>query len=192
MRTIIERLDAIRATAIVNGVPVRRKDGRLYTLLADCLTLCEEVLRDNLEPELREAVRVTVDARNPEIWGSGRTQSNNGKGRRFAMANADAFLLVSRYVLTDLDNRNSHYRYALTLREAANRQIKGSDLAYWLSNNGGVNALYIPGGKRAETRNTKHLYLNQAVRFPATGTFTLILEHDGKGYFNVMNISKGE
>lgn len=175
--TLAARLDAVRATALSDGIPVRRKDGRLYGLLADCLALCEDVIRNGEETELRELVRVSVDLRG---------QGNSGKGRRYAETGSDAFILVARYVLSGVDGRNSFYRYAGTLRTAFKRGIASSALAEWLQANGGVNALYIPGGNRAATRQTKTLHLNRRITFPREGVFTLTLRHDGKGFFDVV------
>ena len=185
--TLQDRLDQAREHAINGGVPIRRKDGKLYQLLAECLGICEEVIAARQEAALREMVRVSVDARNPDIWGKGRAESNNGKGRRYAEAGSDAFILVARYVLTDVDGRNSHYRYATTLREAHKRQIAAANLVTWLGENGGVNALYRPTTMKGDANQTRQLYLNQRITFPRKGEFTLTLRHDGKGFFDVVS-----
>jgi hypothetical protein len=182
------RLDAARARAFNGGVPVRRKDGKLYQLLAECLLICEEVISAGQETELREMVRVSVDVKRPETWatGLGRQASNNGRGRRYAESRSDAFILVARYVLTGVDGRNSFYRYATTLREAHKRQIAGADLVKWLGHNGGVNALYRPATIKGESYMTRQLQLNQRIAFPRDQAFTLTLRHDGKGFFDVI------
>ncbi len=185
--TLQSRLDLAKAHAFNGGIPIRRKDGKLYQLLAECLGICEEVIRDRREAELREMVRVSVDARNPEIWGNGRAKSNNGKGRRFAYHDSDAFILVARYVLAGVDGRNSHYRYAVTLREAHKRQIASADLVAWLGENGGANALYGPATFKSDVQSKKTLHLNQTISFPREGEFTLTLRHDGKGFFDVVS-----
>jgi hypothetical protein len=136
-----DKLEQARQSAIEIGVPARRKDADLYRLLSACLSLCEEVKRDRLEDELREAVRVSVDERNPEIWGTGRSASNNGRGRRYVEVQSDAYILVTRYVLEQHDTRNSIYRYAAALREAGRRQIASADLPSWLVDHGGIVAL---------------------------------------------------
>jgi hypothetical protein len=184
--TLQSRLDAARENAFNGGVPIRRKDGKLYQLLAECLGICEEVKARGQEAELREMVRVSVDARNPEIWGNGRAASNNGRGRRFAYSDSDAFILVARYVLAGVDGRNSHYRYAVTMREAHKRQIAAAGLVEWLGENGGVNALYGPATFKGDVQSKKTLHLNQTITFPREGEFTLTLRHDGKGFFDVV------
>lgn len=183
------RLDLARKHAFNGGIPIRRKDGKLYALLAECLTICEDVKANGEEETLRELVRVSPDCKTPEIWGAGLTRDagNAGRGRRFAYANSDAFILVCRYVLADVDGRNSHYRYAVTLREAARRGIAGADLAGWLDANGGVNALYRPTTMKSDANQTRQLYLNQRITFPREGEFTITLRHDGKGFFDVVS-----
>jgi len=139
--TLRARLQAARDQALAIGLPARRKDADLYRLLAACLAFCEEVERDNLHEELRDAVRVSVDERNPEIWGQGRGAGNQGRGRRYVETGSDCYILVSRFVLEQVDTRNSVYRYAKALRVAGKRQMRAADLVEWLTKNGGVRAL---------------------------------------------------
>lgn len=174
---IRERLIAARNRASNGGIPIRRKDAALYSLLSECLGICEDVLRDGLLPELREAIRVSVDIRGA---------NNAGKGRRYAETTSDAYILVARAVLSDVDNRNSVYRYAVTLREAGKRQIRSADLVQWLTDNGGVRALYLARPLDACDASTKTLHLNSAVEYPKSGTFTLTLRWDGIGFFDVI------
>lgn len=183
--SLLGRLDHAREAAFNGGLPIRRKDGALYSLLAECLSICEDVIAANLFEELRTLAVVRVNARQPRGTVT-RAESNNGKGRRYVEAGSDAFILVARYVLSGVDNRNSFYRYATTLREAHKRQIASADLAAWMREHGGVNALYAPAAYRKESRRTKVLHLNQAITFPREGDFTLTLRHDGKGFFDVV------
>lgn len=179
-----DRLQLAREHAHNGGLPIRRKDGKLYHLLAECLTICEEVISAGMFEELRQLARVSVNERRPrgEVT---RAESNNGKGRSYVEANSDAFILVCRYVLAGVDERNSSYRYATTLREASKRGIAGADLVAWLADNGGVNALYRPTTIN-DANQTRQLYLNQRITFPREGEFTITLRHDGKGFFDVV------
>ena len=181
---ILARLDAARATAEAGSIPLRRTDAALYATLAECLGICEDVIRDGLEKDLRGAVRVSVDFRNPEL--KGRSNSNNGRGRRYAETGSDAFILVCRYVLAGRDNRNSYYRYATTLREAAKRQIGSGSLVAWLTENGGVRALYLRRPGLEETMERRTLHLNSPVTFLKSAPFNLTLKYDGKGFFDVV------
>ncbi len=179
------KLDAARDHALNGGVPVRRKDGRLYQLLAECLGICEDVIAADMFEELRQIAVTRVNERQPRGTVT-RAESNNGKGRRYVKAGSDAFTLVARYVLAGVDTRNSHYRYATTMREAHKRHIAAARLVEWLGENGGVNALYGPATFKGDIQSKKTLHLNQTVNFPREGEFTLILRHDGKGFFDVI------
>jgi hypothetical protein len=182
-----DRLEQARNHAYNGGLPVRRKDGKLYAILAECLSICEEVIRDQKEDELRAAVKVSVDCRNPEVWGKGRAAGNAGKGKRYAESTSDAYILVARYVLEGVDNRNSVYRYASTLRAAGERQIASSDLVEWLENNGGVVALYRERLDRAPLRSTKTLYLDRPVSFQIGVEFSVKVVALGGGKFAVLD-----
>jgi hypothetical protein len=179
------RLDAAREHAFNSGVPIRRKDGNLYHLLAECLGICEEVIAASMFEELRQMAVVRVNQRQPRGTVT-RAESNNGRGRNYVEKGSDAFILVARYVLSGVDGRNSHYRYAVTMREAHKRQIASADLVAWLGENGGVNALYRPTTMKGEANQTRQLYLNQRITFPREGEFTITLRHDGKGFFDVV------
>jgi hypothetical protein len=182
---LLDRLNLAREHAHNGGLPIRRKDGKLYHLLAECLTICEEVQAAGMFEELRQLARVSVNERKPRGTVA-RAESNNGKGRNYVEANSDAYILVCRYVLAGVDERNSSYRYATTLREASRRGIAGADLVGWFGENGGVNALYRPTTMKADTNQTRQLYLNQRITFPREGEFTITLRHDGKGFFDVV------
>lgn len=173
MSSIASLLEAARVKALNGGLPIRRKDGSLYALLAGCMFICEKVQREQLEPELHEAVRVRVDIRG---------ENNAGKGRRFAFKDADAFTLVCRYVLS-ADNRQSAYRYATTLREASKRQISSGELTSWLTKNGGVQALFLTRPVDARSAKTKILHLTESIEYPKNGEFVVTLEYDGRGHF---------
>lgn len=178
------RLDAARERAFNGGVPIRRKDGKLYHLLAECLGICEEVIGAGMFEELRQLAVVRVGFREPR---GTLERKGVGKGRSYVEKGSDAFILVARYVLAGVDGRNSHYRYAVTMREAHNRGIASGDLVTWLGENGGVNALYAPAAYRKESHRTKVLHLNQTITFPREGEFTITLRHDGKGFFDVVS-----
>ena len=75
---------------------------------------------------------------------------------------------------------------AAALREAAERQITGAELESWLRENGGVNTLFLGRGTLAASIERKTLYLNQTIKVPKTGRFTVTLEMDHRGFFNVV------
>ena len=170
-----ERIEALRAVAQSDGLPVRRADARLYAILADCLAICEDALSQNALPELRRAVMVSVSGVAPA-----------GRGRKYLEQRADAYVIVARAVLDGIDNRNSVYRYAMTMREAARRGIASQALEKWLGENGGINALFKARPVSARKATTRTLNLNQSVTVPKDGTFTLTLRRDARGFFDVV------
>jgi hypothetical protein len=174
--TIADRIKAAQNMALNGGVPMRRTDGKLYAVLGECLSICEEVLRDNLQEALRAAVRVSIDVRG---------QNNAGRGRKYVNSDSDVHILVARAVLQGVDSRNSFYRYALILREASARQISGADLPEWLAKNGGAKELYVHRLAKRQTRKLKILHLDRSIEYPTDGVFTLHLVYDGAGGFRV-------
>ena len=171
--SLLDRLNTVRAKAEHGGIPMRRTDAVLYALLGDCMAICEEVLRDGKEDELREAVE-------------GGKRFTPGKGRRYVERGTDVYVMVGRYALQGHDSRNSYYRYAATMREAAKHQISAADLPAWLAANGGINALFKARDVKARTARTKTLHLNDAVTVPKDGAFTLTLRRDARGFFDVV------
>jgi hypothetical protein len=186
MTELRNMLDAARAHALQTGLPARRKDAALYALLASCLAICEKVQSEGLEPELRAALKVSVDERNPEIWGQGRSAGNAGKGKRYAEKTSDAYVLVCRYVMEGRENYATRSRYATSLREAGRRKIHSAELVEWLTKNGGVHKLFMTRPVEAVVIERRTLHLNQAVKFRKGESFTLQLRYDGEGFFDVI------
>lgn len=191
---LLDELNRVRNMAQRDGLPARRKDGALYDFLSECLGICEYVSANNQEPELREIFRISVDVKNPELWGKGlgRAIGNQGKGRRYAEAGSDVFVLVMRYVMggeTESNIRVGRSRYAFALREAFKRKILAAQLKQWLIDNGGVNTLYKGRPQTAETRKTSSLTLNTPIVAPTNADFTVTLRMDHRGFFNVIAVS---
>ena len=181
MSDIATLLAEAKAKALNGGLPMRRKDGTLYSLLAGCLFICEKVQREGRETELREAVRVSVDIRG---------QGNAGKGRRYAERTADAYILVCRHVLDGVDNRNSTYRYAQALRNAHKLQITSDDLASFFAKKGGVAALHLAEAKTKDIGRARTLKLSSWIDYPLGGEFTLTLKSISDGGFAVLDGGK--
>ena len=171
------KLDTIRHRAHNDGLPVRRKDGALYRLLADCLSLCEWVQQEGLESQVRDCLRVHVNRRG---------EDNRGRGRKYVEHASDVYTVVCRYALGDFETRANYTRYAVAIREAAKRQIRGDGLAVFLSDQGGVMALYNARPNPARFMTSRTLHLNSPVTVPKAGPFTLTLSRDYRGFFTVI------
>jgi hypothetical protein len=173
-QSISDRIANLRKAAHLGGVPVRRSDGRLYDLLGQCLTLCEDVLRAGQEAELREATR------------EARPEGDNRKRGRWALASSDVFTLVARSVLQAQDAQPNYSRYASVMRQAQKRGIDGADLAKWLADNGGARSLYRTAAETGAQR-VWAIQLVAPVTLPTDGPFTLTLVSDGAMHFRVLS-----
>ncbi len=151
---------------------MRRKDVELYTLLGECLALCEQAERENLTDDLRREYLAAT--------------REDGRNRRYFEGAADIYLIVGRAVFESQANRAACWRYTATLREAAKHQIDSTGLAEWLRSNGGVNALFRTRPVQARIATTRTLHLNQSVTIPKDQTFTLTLARDSRGFFDVI------
>ena len=170
---LLAKLDAIKDRALNGGLPVRRKDRMLYGILASCLGVCEEAIRDNLFGELKNAI-------------TAETGLKHGIGSKRVKPTSDVYNLVCRHVFGSTADYSSMGKYAQTIREAANRQIFSSQLEDWLCKNGGARALYLTIQVVKTDMAKATLNLNQSVVFPKEGKFTMTLAYDGKGFFDVI------
>lgn len=149
----------------------RRKDVNLYQVLADCMAICERAELDGeidrLRADFLERERAT------------------GK-RAYFERDADVFLIVGRCVFEPEVNRAACWRYTATMREAAKRQIRSTELVDWLRQEGGINALFRARPVQARTATTKTLHLNAPVEVPKDAPFTITLRRDERGFFDVV------
>lgn len=176
--TISQRIADLRAKAHSGGLPVRRSDAKLYDLLGQCLTLCEDVLRAGREDELREAMR------------QDRPEGEKQKRGRWALATSDVFLLVARGVLQAADAQPNYSRYASVMRQANKIGIAGANLADWLIKNGGARSLYRTTADGGEQR-VWSIQLTAPITLPTDKTFTLTLVSDGGNQFRVLQVDGG-
>lgn len=177
IETVSQRLSALRAEAHSGGLPVRRSDAKLYALLGQCLTLCEDIARDKLEDELRAAVR------------EARPEGDTRKRGRYAQSSSDIYTLVARSVMQDRGAQPNYSRYASVMRQAYARQIAGVDLAEWLATNGGARSLYRTVADGGEQK-VWSIQLTAPLALPTDRPFTLRLESDGAMSFRCLEISQ--
>lgn len=168
--TVLDRVAELRERAAFFTAK-RRKDGELYSLLADTLAVCETVDRENM----LEQVRAEIAA-----------QPKNGRNRTYAERTSDVYSVVSRLVFHGAGNTTTFWRYAAVMRRAAERQISGDNLAHWLAQNGGVNTLLHDSGRLAARRTMRTLHLNHSVSATRGEEITLVLRMDNRGFFDVL------
>lgn len=153
---------ARRCRAEAAQISDRHKGGTLpalYRVLAGCLELCERCAdpaeRDELE-------RLVLD------------QPHSGN-RRYVERGSDVYVLVCRYVF-HADTRANASRYSHCLRQAGKLGIESRDLPGHLTEQGGLNALYMRRPVERTTTDTKTLRLTESITCPKTGRFTVTLE----------------
>ncbi|MGL4396602.1 MAG: hypothetical protein ACRCS9_08700 [Hyphomicrobium sp.] len=125
-----------------------------------------------------------------EIRGLVVQQPNDGK-RRYVERGSDEYILVCRFVFDGLKtaaaDRSNASRYAHCLRQAAKKGLKSAELAKHLSENGGVNALFLRRPLEATTVTTKSLSLTKAITVTKGETFTLELRRRKDNFYDVLN-----
>lgn len=172
MDGVFDELDLLRDDASF-FTKKRRKDGELYAILARCLHFCET----HIFPETLDAMKEHVIQR----------MKDAGRKRVYFEEGADVYLVVGRYVFEGTTvNRAATWRYTATLREAAKRQIRGHDLADWLAENGGINALFKTRPVEARDVTTKTLNLTTPITVPKGEEFCLTLRALPTGFMEVV------
>jgi len=172
MSGVLEQIEAARLRAS-HHVPGRRDMRELYRLLTDCARICRVVDETNaLQAVKSEALKKGLDGRN----------------RSYFESDADAPLVVCRLVFEGEKRRDAAWRYTATLREAQKHQIDPEQLADWLHENGGINALFRRREKAARSRTTRTLHLNSPLTIPEDGKVSVTLCADGRGYFDVLAV----
>lgn len=150
----------------------RQSDGRLYAVLGGCMQLCERCG----DPSEEAAMRALVATLGPLP----------GKKRHYVERGSDVYQLVARFVFHGEAHSANTNRYAHSLRQAALLQIRGADLAGWLAENGGVNALYMRRPLERGDVSTKCLRLTDSIVVPKHGTFTLVLRRTAENAYDVV------
>lgn len=149
----------------------RRKDIELYSILAECLHVCEQAQLDGKTEELVEALK-----RKPR----------EGRNRVYIEKSSDIFLVVGRYVFEPELNRDACWRYTAVMREAHKRQINSRDLVKYLDENGGMNALFQNRSRDRMDGTVKTLFLNSGVTVSVGVPFNLRLVRKNDGSFDVL------
>jgi hypothetical protein len=152
-------------------VTTRRKDLALYAMLAEALSVCEQVEAEGLEEALREDIA---------------QRAVHGKNRSYVERNVDIYVVVGRFIFEPEINRAAAWRYCATLREAAKAGLRSDDMELWLRENGGINALFKSRPVKARTARTKTLHLNQQIEIPKGRAFTIRIARDHRGFFDVV------
>ena len=172
MNNIEERLVTTREKA-KQVVPGRRDMQQLYTILAECLSLCEDIDREGRLEEFKEKYKSLY---------------SKGTSRKYFESRADSYLVVCRFVFEQEKRRDACWRYTAALREAAKRQISSAHLIEWLKFNGGISTLFIGRNEGKTVSTDKTLHLNRPINTLLGQAFTVTLRRDNRGRFDVLDI----
>ena len=166
---ILARVETLKERAALFA-GVRRRDD-LYAALGACLTLCEDIRLARQEEEVRAAIAA---------------KAKGARSRTYAETETDVHVLLCRYIFEhEGEARHGAWRYGVSLREAAKRQISGADLPAWLASNGGLRALFLARPVEARSLSTKTLHLTSPITAPKEEPFTVTLRYNGQGAFDV-------
>jgi hypothetical protein len=170
-------LDALQKGAEFFSLP-RRKDKELYLLLGKCLTLCNKVVQEGNENNLRNVIRA-------------RSSGHNAR-RRYIETRTDIYLIVCRYVFDKhtSGSRNKAWRYACVLREAKKHQIEAGALPRWLSVNNGMNTLFQARRPNPQEYQTSIIRLTSPITIRANTSITLTIQEFAYGSFNLLSLER--
>lgn len=171
MTAFAEQLESVRETAAAEIGPLRRPGSTpvLYRILADCLALVERCQANPADhAELRERFMARPAAGN----------------RRFVERRNEVWNMVTRYVFEPINPaerthaaRANACRYAMALREAQAKGIGSQQIFTVLSEEGGINALFLARPLERTKIATKALRLRDQIEYPKGGTIRLVLRH---------------
>lgn len=174
----INRICALKDEAHAGPIGKRQSSFDLYRVLVGCYRLA---LQCRLQQEDADALRRLV-----------REEACDGKGR-WTLPGSDEFILVCRYVFPRASKGKGELanasRYAAAMREAEKRQMTPEDLADFLKNKGGVNALYLTRPLDRTDIQTKTLYLDRTITVSKHHSFTLTLKRMDDNRFEVVEMS---
>lgn len=175
IESVVDQARRLRRAAHAGPIGKRQSSFTLYAMLADCMALAQ---------------RASVgSAGYDELVALVREQPHEGKGR-WTLKGSDEYIVVCRYVFptgSRSAERANASRYAHALREAAKRRIYPHELAGWLSEHGGINALFLarPGARRTVT--TKTLYLSRQIEARDGEAFSIVLRRRTDNLYDVLS-----
>lgn len=176
--TVTVEAEQLRAAAEAGPIGKRQSSMELYRLLASCMALGKRCMADQDD---RSEMRRLVSG-----------QGIKGQ-RRYVEAQSHPYLLVTRYVFHNLKSssgdRSNASRYAKALLQADKMNLGPNELAKFMWDNGGVNALYLSRPLDAATVTTKFLHLKRSVTVPKQGTITLKLRRTIDNRYEVLEES---
>jgi hypothetical protein len=180
MDSVAAQAHELRKIAEAGPIGKRHSSFELYRLLGQCAVLADRCATGQENAELRSLV----------------AQRSQRGHRTWVERGSDEFTLVCRFVFGDLRSkgaeRSNASRYAHCLRQARRLGIKSPDLAHHLSEQGGVNALFLVRPLEATSVMTKCLNLTTSISVPKAEPITLTLQRTSDNRYEVLQCMTGE
>lgn len=177
MSSVARQAEDLRKLAESGPIGKRHSSFELYDLLAGCMALAERCADAAVHEEMRGLV---VEQHH-----------RTGQNRRYVERGSDAYILVCRYVFSNLRSagaeRSNASRYAHALREAAKQGITSATLGAKLRE-GGINALFLSRPLAARTVTTRTLYLTEPITVDKAQPFTLTLRRTADNRYDVVAV----
>lgn len=129
---MVSKVEQILKRTMAFDITIRHKkhaDISLYTVLANCLEICEVCQRDSKELGILN----DLISKLPIL---------NGRNRQYVEKGSDIYQKTCRFIFHGEEHTGNMYRYAVCLREAANQKIPSNKLIETLTNQGGINKLF--------------------------------------------------
>ena len=174
MSSITGEAHRLRGIAESGPIGKRHSSFELYDLLAGCMALADRCKQPDEYNEIKRLVM----------------QQPSKGNRRYIEKGSDEYILVCRFVFGNLRSagaeRSNASRYAHCLREAAKQGVTSKTLAKTLSDNGGINALFLSRPLEATTFTTRCLNLAAPITIAKDEVFSLTLRRMADNRYDVI------
>lgn len=154
----------------------KHSDMYLYSVLTDCLEICEICERDPGEMQVLNRLITEL----PLV---------NGTNRVYVEAASDIYQRTCRFMLHGEEHTANVNRYAICLREAAKRGVTSATLLLEL-NRGGVSKFFLQRPGQGRSVSTKCLRLDRAIYHHKGSLITLQLKRNPDGLYEVLAIDE--
>ena len=176
---IIEKIIARCQADYIVARHTKHADAKLYRVLQDCLKICEVCMIDAEENKILNGMIADL-------------VPLAGKNRIYVEAGSDIYQRVCRFIFYREENTANINRYAITLREAAQRQINSQQLATYLVHNGGISGLYLQRPLVANKVSTKCLRLTETIQHQKDARIIITLLRQSNNSYKVLSLMGGE
>jgi len=156
----------------------RHSDAALYSVLADCMRVCEACAADPKEfGHLNDLLRLLP--------------RGNRNRRTYVERASDVYQRVARYVFRNDENYANINRYAIAMREAARQGVRSGEFSDRLMRDGGVNKLFLSRSGQSPIISTRCIRLAEPVVHRKSEVLTLRLRRRADNVYEVLDTPSG-